>query len=56
LYFDGTSAAKVPEGTMDLQDIIAWGRPQPDLFEDETNRIRALCRWGNEFGIDGFAR
>jgi len=56
LYFDGSSAAKVPEGTMDLQDIIAWGKPQPDSPKDETNRIRALCRWGNEFGIDGFAR
>jgi len=56
LYFDGSSAAKVPEGTMDIQDIISWGEPKPDRFFDERNRIVDLCRWGKEFGIDGFAR
>ena len=56
LYFDGSSAAKVPEGTMDIQDIIAWGELQPDWFWDERKRIVDLCRWGKEFGIDGFAR
>jgi hypothetical protein len=56
LYFDGSSAAKVPEGTMDTQDIIAWGEVQPDRFRDERSRIKDLCTWGKEFGIDGFAR
>jgi hypothetical protein len=56
LYFDGSSAAKVPEGTMDTQDIIAWGEPQQNRFRDERKRIVDLCRWGNEFGIDGFVR
>jgi hypothetical protein len=56
LYFDGSSAAKVPEGTMDIQDIISWGEPKPDRFFDERDRIIELCRWGKEFGIDGFAR
>jgi len=56
LYFDGSSAAKVPEGTMDIQDIIAWGEPQTDRLWDELDRIRDLCAWGKEFGIDGFVR
>ncbi|KAG1876766.1 hypothetical protein C8R48DRAFT_591191 [Suillus tomentosus] len=56
LYFDGNSAAKVPEGTMDIQDIIAWGEVQPERFFDERLRIEDLCKWGKEFGIDGFAR
>jgi hypothetical protein len=56
LYFDGSSAAKLPEGTMDIQDIIAWGELQPDRFWDERKRIVDLCRWGEEFGIDGFVR
>ncbi|KAG2037650.1 hypothetical protein BDR03DRAFT_1010499 [Suillus americanus] len=56
LYFDGSSAAKISEGTMDTQDIIAWGEVQPERFFDERRRIKDLCRWGKEFGIDGFAR
>jgi hypothetical protein len=56
LYFDGSSAAKVSEGTMDTQDIIAWGEVQPERFNDERTRIKDLCRWGKEIGIDGFAR
>ncbi|KAG1779212.1 hypothetical protein EV702DRAFT_1091072, partial [Suillus placidus] len=46
LYFDGNSAAKISEGTMDTQDIIAWGAVQPERISE----------WGKEFGIDGFAR
>src|SRR6267154_1057435 len=56
LYFDGSSAAKVPEGTMDIQDIIAWGKPLPARHFDERERIIDLCTWGKEFGLDGFAR
>ncbi|KAG1887215.1 hypothetical protein F4604DRAFT_1951087 [Suillus subluteus] len=56
LYFDGSSAVKILEGTMDIQDIIAWGEPRPERFFDERERIDALCTWGKEFGIDGFAR
>jgi hypothetical protein len=56
LYFDGSSAAKVSEGTMDTQDIIAWGEVQPERYFDERSRIKDLCRWGKEFGVDGFAR
>ncbi|KAG2116130.1 hypothetical protein DEU56DRAFT_748451 [Suillus clintonianus] len=56
LYFDGSSAAKISEGTMDTQDILAWGEVQPERFFDERQRIKDLCTWGKEFGIDGFAR
>ncbi|KAG1870645.1 hypothetical protein DFJ58DRAFT_742175 [Suillus subalutaceus] len=56
LYFDGSSAAKISEGTMDTQDIIAWGEVQAERYFDERRRIKDLCRWGKEFGIDGFAR
>ncbi|KAG2361470.1 hypothetical protein BDR07DRAFT_1358925 [Suillus spraguei] len=56
LYFDGSSAAKLSEGTMDTQDLITWGEPQPKRFFDERDRINNLCTWGKEFGIHGFAR
>jgi hypothetical protein len=56
VYFDGSSAAKLPDGTMDLQDIIAWGEPRTDRFRDDWDRIKDLCGWGKEFGIDGFVR
>ncbi|KAG1740389.1 hypothetical protein EDD22DRAFT_323655 [Suillus occidentalis] len=56
LYFDGSSAAKVSEGTMDTQDIVAWGELQPERAFDEKDRIDDLCTWGKEFGIDGFTR
>ncbi|KAJ8581241.1 hypothetical protein M405DRAFT_633051, partial [Rhizopogon salebrosus TDB-379] len=41
---------------MDIQDVTAWGEPQQNRFMDERERIIDLCRWGNEFGIDGFVR
>ncbi|KAG1750211.1 hypothetical protein EDB19DRAFT_97419 [Suillus lakei] len=56
LYFDGRSAAKLSEGTMDMQDIIVWGEPRPERYFDERDRIDDLCTWGKEFGIDGFVR
>jgi|SRR5712671_3075906 len=56
LYFDGSSAAKMADGPMDSQDIVAWGRPRPDKFFSEQERIKALCDWGRPFGLDGFVR
>jgi hypothetical protein len=56
LYFDGSSARKLSEGTMDMQDIVIWGEPRPERFFDERDRIDGLCAWGKEFGIDGFVR
>ncbi|KAG0709017.1 hypothetical protein DFH29DRAFT_842848 [Suillus ampliporus] len=55
LYFDGSSAAKVMDGTMDVQFIVAWGDLIPERAGDREV-IKVLCTWGKEFGIDGFAR
>ncbi|KAG0698834.1 hypothetical protein DFH29DRAFT_877699 [Suillus ampliporus] len=55
LYFDGSSAAKFTNGVMDVQFIVAWGDSIPERADDRAV-IKALCTWGKEFGIDGFAR
>ena len=54
IYFDGSSAAKLPSGPMDTQDIIAWGGP--GNYNDDRQRIQNLCQWGKNFGVDGFVR
>ncbi|KAI9435514.1 hypothetical protein H4582DRAFT_2130500 [Lactarius indigo] len=54
VYFDGSSAAKMKDGPMDSQDVILWGRPQPNKVFSEQERIKALCDWGRAFGLDGF--
>ena len=41
---------------MDSQDVIVWGRPQPDKCFAERERIKVLCDWGRSFGLDGFVR
>ncbi|KAJ3784714.1 hypothetical protein GGU10DRAFT_333702 [Lentinula aff. detonsa] len=57
LYFDGSSAAKMQDGSMDSQDIIAYGKVVPEKFWSERERIKNLCDWGNsDFEIDGFVR
>ncbi|KAH8977501.1 hypothetical protein EDB92DRAFT_2075767 [Lactarius akahatsu] len=56
VYFDGSSAAKMKDGPMDSQDVLLWGRPQPDKASSERERIKALCDWGRPFGLDGFIR
>ena len=56
LYFDGSSAAKMGDGPMESQDIVAWGKPQPDMHFAERQRISALCEWGKPYGLDGFVR
>ncbi|KAH9003832.1 hypothetical protein EDB86DRAFT_2798484 [Lactarius hatsudake] len=56
VYFDGSSAAKIKDGPIDSQDVLLWGRPQPDKCFSEIERIEALCDWGRPFGLDGFVR
>ena len=56
VYFDGSSAAKMHDGPMDTQDIVAWGELRPDELPSERERIKILCDWGREFGLDGFVR
>ena len=56
LYFDGSSAAKFPGGSMDSQDILIWGEVKPDWIFEEYKRLSDLCEWGKQYGIDGFVR
>ncbi|KAG1831862.1 hypothetical protein EV424DRAFT_1641066 [Suillus variegatus] len=56
LYFDGNSAAKIPEGTMDTQDLVAWSKMKPEWVWNERQRIRDLCKWGQKHGVNGFVR
>lgn len=46
----------MPYGSMDTQDIVAWGEVKPDWSFKERKRITSLCDWGKKFGIDGFVR
>ncbi|KAH9177290.1 hypothetical protein EDB89DRAFT_1533470 [Lactarius sanguifluus] len=56
VYFDGLSAGKRKDGTLDSQDVILWGRPRPDMYYSEAERIEGLCDWGRPLGLDGFVR
>jgi hypothetical protein len=56
LYFDGNSAAKLKEGTLDSQDIMVWGKISPERRVAERERLSGLCEWGKQFGIDGYLR
>ncbi|KAI0270727.1 hypothetical protein BC834DRAFT_862929 [Gloeopeniophorella convolvens] len=56
VYFDGSSAAKMDDGPMDSQDVVAWGKIQPEKSFSERERITALCNWGRQYGLDGFVR
>ena len=53
IYFDGNSGAKFPYGPMDTQDLIAQGGYTRN---DDWQRIQDLCKWGKNFGLDGFVR
>jgi len=56
-YFDGSSAAKeMHYGTMDTQDIVIWGKVRPEMGRSEEVRIQELCKWGEQFNLDGFVR
>ena len=56
LYFDGTSAAKTSLGTLDTQDLLAWGEPRRDRRNNDLQRVEDLCTWSKEYGVDGFVR
>jgi len=55
-YLDGSSAAEMPFGTMDSQDIMMWGEVRPDRYLDEIWHLRDGCKWGKQYGLDGFVR
>ncbi|KAI9435518.1 hypothetical protein H4582DRAFT_654832 [Lactarius indigo] len=56
LYFDGLSAGKRKDGTLDSQDVLLWGHPRPEKYFSEVERIEGLCDWGRPLGLDGFVR
>ncbi|KAH7928226.1 hypothetical protein BV22DRAFT_1083295 [Leucogyrophana mollusca] len=56
LYFDGSSSAKMKDGPLDSQDIVAWGELRPDRAYDDYGRIKDLCAWGEQYDLDGFVR
>ncbi|KAF9223839.1 hypothetical protein BS17DRAFT_121483 [Gyrodon lividus] len=56
VYFDGTSAAKLEYGSMDTQDLIAWGMSRSCWIHKEEQRIQDLCKWGKDYGVDAFVR
>ncbi|KAG9314907.1 hypothetical protein JVU11DRAFT_4015 [Chiua virens] len=56
VYFDGYSAAKMGFGTLDTQDLLAWGESVEENVWDEAGRIGRLCEWATNLGIDGLVR
>lgn len=56
LYFDGSSAAKMQGGAMDSQDLVIWGEVRPEWTWCEQDRIKDICEWGKQYGLDGFMR
>ncbi|KAG1731954.1 hypothetical protein EDB19DRAFT_2041668 [Suillus lakei] len=52
LYFDGSSAAKLPEGTMDTQDLVAWSEMKPEWLTNEEQRIKDLCKWVKNMAME----
>ena len=43
-------------GAMDSQDIVIWGKVRPDMTVNDLVRIRELCKWGEQYKLDGFVR
>lgn len=56
LYFDGNSASKLLGGSMDSQDLIAWGKIDTKRVFDEYDRLADLCAWAKDRDIHGFVR
>ncbi|KIJ67092.1 hypothetical protein HYDPIDRAFT_166464 [Hydnomerulius pinastri MD-312] len=56
VYFDGSSAIKLEYGTVDTQDVLAWGMLKPDWILKEKQRIENLCSWRKDYGVDAFVR
>ncbi|VDB86990.1 unnamed protein product [Peniophora sp. CBMAI 1063] len=60
LYFDGSSGAKIEDGSSDTQELLMFGdvkgRRKEDPWEDEDERIETLCKWARQRSLDGFVR
>ena len=59
LYLDGSSAAKVGDGSLDSQEVLMYGEVKGGgggWGGGEGEKITKLCEWGRPLGIDGFVR
>ncbi|KAJ7905004.1 hypothetical protein B0H13DRAFT_1620397 [Mycena leptocephala] len=58
LYFDGSSATKMPDGLMDVQDLLSWGAviPERATIGWEYERLHRLCDLADTLGIDAYVR
>ncbi|KAG9019154.1 hypothetical protein FRB90_005991 [Tulasnella sp. 427] len=56
LYLDGSSAANMPSGPIDTQEILWHGEIRDGGWHDERNEIVELCAWGKKYDIHGFVR
>ena len=57
VYFDGSSASKMLDGTLDAQNVLVWGTSRPEQCRQDTVRIKWFCdEWGQQFGLDGVVR
>ena len=56
VYFDGSSAAKLPYGSLDTQDLVVWGKTSSGRVSNERPRIEKLCDWAKKFDVDAFVR
>ncbi|KZV63794.1 hypothetical protein PENSPDRAFT_657045 [Peniophora sp. CONT] len=59
IYFDGSSAAKVTDGSYDTQEIVMYQEVKDDWKlsgREDARIIKKLCEWGVPRGIDGFVR
>ncbi|KAJ7471849.1 hypothetical protein FB451DRAFT_1251148 [Mycena latifolia] len=58
LYFDGSSATKMPDGPMDTQDLLAWGAVLPERAKVswDYKRMEQLCNMGETQSFDAYVR
>lgn len=56
LYFDGSSAAKLPTGGLDTQDLLVKGVIGNNTMWEELGRLEGFCEWGRKARIDGYVR
>lgn len=41
---------------MDSQDLAIWGEVKPERTMQEKERIVEICKWGEQYALDGFLR
>ncbi|KZP30251.1 hypothetical protein FIBSPDRAFT_850534, partial [Athelia psychrophila] len=56
VYFDGFSAEKKADGTLDMQDVLVSRDNTDEVRIADSERGELLCAWGKQYGIQGFVR